>query len=379
MARNEVVVSAYPDCSFAVQLCDDASGNFDPPRIRGYVTREHLDRVDAIVPDIEFRAIRAGSFDPRPAGPDGWYEAARMQPHDVGQSDPYVEQIVLMLEPPLIADAWYLDRLGLSGADRATLEVAGVISRAGREFDFVFPTEEGDIRISVRSATGPTDLWNNDLLMTPAFAREQGFDLFDWRYVGIAPAELTTGQQSRLSNLCCEHDEAWRWDTSIRQLTPTNGVQLDLQYQYDTWQPSRALLDAIIVTVALLLVGLVIAIGLSLSAVESRDERDTLTVLGARPRALRRLAALKAAVLVAAGGLLAIPAGFIPTWLVIAVSRTSFDDGSPRTVFDQFAFPWPTALGLVVVLPLIVGVGAWATSAIAQRFRPVRVSTMAFD
>ncbi len=365
--RNEVIVSAYANCRYEVQACDDGTGTFDPPPLRGYVTPEHLDRVAAIVPGIELRPIRAGSFDPRPAGPNGYFTQTR------------VLLEVVTLDPPLIAEDWYLDRLNVSARDRETLEREGVLGSFEETVIVSFPAQDGDVKIEAPAAQGRSNQWPSVLIMTPEFARSRGFQSFDWRYLGIAPSDLSANQRDRLRALCCEYDESWRWDTTIPLPVPTNEVEIALEFRYESWQPSRALLDAIVVAVALLLVGLVIAIGLSLSAVESRDERDTLSVLGARPRSLRRLAAIKAAVLVVAGGLLAIPAGFVPTWLVFALSNRFDDAGQTETIFDQLAFPWTTALGLVVALPILVGLAAWTASAIAHRFRPVRVSTMAFD
>ncbi len=48
---------------------------------------------------------------------------------------------------------------------------------------------------------------------------------------------------------------------------------------------------------SLILVLAVVAIGLSLAAAESRDERDVLLAVGASPMTLRRVAATKAWVL----------------------------------------------------------------------------------
>ena len=97
---------------------------------------------------------------------------------------------------------------------------------------------------------------------------------------------------------------------------------------------------------------LVVAIGLSLAATESRDERDVLVAVGAKPRTLRGLAGTKAVVLTVGAAFLAIPTGFIPVAAVI----TAADGG------DRLAFPWLTALGLLVLVPALAGVAALCAS-----------------
>jgi hypothetical protein len=66
---------------------------------------------------------------------------------------------------------------------------------------------------------------------------------------------------------------------------------------------------------------------------------------------------------------LAVPAGFLPI-----VVYTQADEGDLPLIF-----PGRTALLLLVVVPTIVGAVALASSATAQRFRPVRVSTATFE
>lgn len=364
LPRNVVVVGAY-------LVCDLECGEFvhDPEPRGGYVTDEHLRRVAEVVPGIEFEAIRSGAFDPRPFDQ---------------QFREFVEvESAVIHDAPTIADAWLVDYLDLSADDRSALERDGVLGFAASDPEsttYVFATETRDVVVDATSSPNlDARRFGINVLMTAEFARSVEFELIEDRFLGVAPADLTGAQRRQLESLCCEYDESWAWDTSIALPGPSTEPQMMLDFRWDAWEPSRTAVDFAILAVTMLLVGLVIAIGLSLSAVESRDERDTLTVLGARPRSLRRLAGIKAAVLVLAGGLLAVPAGFLPTWLVFGLSRNSGDDGAVLTLFDQVTFPWTTALGLVVILPILVGVAAWASSAIGQWFRPVRVSTMAFD
>ncbi len=111
---------------------------------------------------------------------------------------------------------------------------------------------------------------------------------------------------------------------------------------------------------------------LALSAAETRDERDILVSLGARPSTMRAVSGWKAALLAVSGALVAIPTGFIPVAVVfLAVAKPG------ETA--QIAFPWSTTLQLVVVAPIIAGAVAYAGSTIAQTLRPTRMSTFATD
>ena len=134
-----------------------------------------------------------------------------------------------------------------------------------------------------------------------------------------------------------------------------------IDYQWVNWTPSTTLVQAAIVGATLLLVLLVVAIGLSLAAVESRDERNTLIAVGASPSTLRRRSATTATVLAATGGVLAVPTGLLPVWVVSRVND------------DTAAVPWLSIVAIVVVVPLLVGAVALVGSAIIQRVRPPQV------
>jgi len=126
----------------------------------------------------------------------------------------------------------------------------------------------------------------------------------------------------------------------------------------------------------------VVAIGLSLSAAESREERDVLVAVGARPSSMRRVAGAKAYLLVVAGAVLAVPTGFLPVALVIhTASRQELINASGSTIVttQPVVVPWMMIGLLVGAIPVIAGVLAWVGSAVAQRLRPTRMSTLAAD
>jgi hypothetical protein len=117
----------------------------------------------------------------------------------------------------------------------------------------------------------------------------------------------------------------------------------------------------------LLLMTLIITLGMALWAAEGRDERDTLVAIGASPAVLARIAGAKAWALAFVGMLASVPLGFGTLRLAVAAAR------QPAT------FPWVFVVVAIVGLPLVIGAGAWASSAIGQRARRVTASSTAVD
>ena len=101
--------------------------------------------------------------------------------------------------------------------------------------------------------------------------------------------------------------------------------------------------------VALLFTLLIVAVGLALSAAESRDEREVLVAVGARPSTLRRVAGQKAAMLALAGTTLSVPTGLIPVVMVLRSVRQT-----PGEL--PLDIPWLVIGMLVASVPLVAGV-----------------------
>ena len=139
-----------------------------------------------------------------------------------------------------------------------------------------------------------------------------------------------------------------------------------------TYTPSNRV-DPLLIEWALVenkfaLVLFVVAVNLALSASETRDERDVLTIVGAAPGAMRGANGYKAALLTVMGTLLAIPVGFLPVAVFVANSSKHL----------PLVFPWRVVTLLVVA--------RWSRGwsryrgGIALRLRPSPASpTMAFD
>ncbi|MEO8274131.1 MAG: FtsX-like permease family protein [Chloroflexota bacterium] len=106
----------------------------------------------------------------------------------------------------------------------------------------------------------------------------------------------------------------------------------------------------LLVALALLFAVSVTGVALALGEAESRPEQRSLLALGADPRLRRRIVAARAAVLAVLAGALAVPAGLLPAWSLLASLR------------QPFAVPVIEIAGAVVALPVIAVLGAWLLS-----------------
>lgn len=107
----------------------------------------------------------------------------------------------------------------------------------------------------------------------------------------------------------------------------------------------------IVILVASLLLALsVTGVAVALGEAESRPEQRSLLALGAPPQLRRRVAAARAACIAFLAGALAIPAGLLPVWGLLA-SRQA-----------PFVVPVPEVLAALVLLPLLATAGALVLS-----------------
>jgi hypothetical protein len=108
-----------------------------------------------------------------------------------------------------------------------------------------------------------------------------------------------------------------------------------------------------------LLVAMVVALGLALWAVEGRDERTTLQVLGAAPTVTAGVVAWKALLLAVIGGVLALPLGYGTPALL---ARASAGDG----LSTSMPFPWAVAAAVLVIIPIVIAAASGGLSLAAQ-------------
>ena len=281
-----------------------------------------------------------------------------------------------------VADDALIDGMGLSAADRAALDEVGAMALWGNfvSDDPNVPTEQpvstgrlftgdGEIGFDVIGVEDPFESRNgvSGYVMTEQQATELGIDVIPTGIRFTADDDITGTQRSALDEIRFGEDgfnDAWIvGDETAEYPNVDNSGSFWIDYQYVNSNPSETLVQAAIVAATLLLVLLVVAIGLSLAAVESRDERNTLIAVGASPSTLRRRSATTAVVLAATGGVLAIPTGLLPVWVVTLAASGD----------DSATIPWLSIVAIVVVVPLLVGAMALVGSAIIQRVRPPKV------
>lgn len=153
-----------------------------------------------------------------------------------------------------------------------------------------------------------------------------------------------------------------------------DGSTLWVSYTYGSGEPdviTRDPIEEILTGVSIVLALIVLAIGLALAGADAKDERTTLTIIGARPSMLARATADRAWILAVLGFALAIPVGFIP---VAAVVRVASDDTS-RAV----GFPTRVALVLVVATPVVVWLLTRIVSGVNARVRHTTMTNASFE
>jgi len=274
--------------------------------------------------------------------------------------------------PPIatVTDPEVMRMLGLSARDRAALEKYGVIT--------VIPVFDHNNHLA---STVQVQLGSPPQVMTAAVARDSG------RAMGDGEGFYITEAKARALGLPIENA-----GVIVRNPTPfTDSQKASLLVQQALFQNDPATQSAfiawegassgsvspqtareIILGIVIFLTLCVLAMALALSAAETRDERDILVSLGAKPSTMRAVSGWKSVALAVSGALLAIPTGFIPVWVVFHAVRRGNE-------ITHVAFPWLTVLQLVVAAPIIAGIVAYIGSAIAQAVKPTKMSTFALD
>lgn len=275
----------------------------------------------------------------------------------------------------LVVDGPLADVIGLSSDDRSALASGAVL--AGWEGSSSWPTgsatvetSSGSVTFDVQELSGRPAVWaySQMPMISPDRAAQLGLSTASAEVLFVATQPFASDQRLALQSTADTYgglgaSAVFLPDEEVQR----SGFAVNVGNRVSRYMP-KAFVDGLIVGGALLFVLAVVAVGLALSAAESRDERDVLLAVGAPPRAMRRVSAQKAVLLAALGGVLAVPTGFLPVAVVIA----QISDDSVR-------FPWLVALGCVAIVPFLVGAATFVGSAAAQRVRPVRMSTLATD
>ncbi len=274
-----------------------------------------------------------------------------------------------------VADAGVVQFTKLSSRDAATLQRSGALlldgpqNRDGQPLAAAQPTTIGgdghtvtvDAPVARDGSTGVGGV--GFLLVTPAKARALGLAIEASGEIVQNDRPFTSSQRTSLEVLDQTLSAETGAGTSTTSMTwsgPDNSRFTESEF------------NAIVIAITVVIALIVLAVSLGLSSAETRDERDVLVSLGARPRAMRALAAWKAALLAAAGALIAVPTGFVP----IAVVSLAIVRPGERT---NLTFPWSSAVILCAVAPIVAAAVAYVGSGVAQKVRPTKMSSFATD
>lgn len=295
----------------------------------------------------------------------------------------------------VVADPGVLDAIGLSDRDEAALRSTGALVVDTSLFSLAVPVDdpspaetavpEGPVDVAVDGAPEIEAAVRRDLpatrggdttpvLVTEERARRAGLQVVEAGElvrIGRPIGELDQGALEDLSAGSNATSSFLAAGEAVED-PASSPVRLDTFVSWDWIDTDPDLgpaeVQALIVLVALALTLVVVAVGLGLSAVESRDDRDVLIAVGAKPVTLRRMAGVRAVLLTATGTVLAVPVGLLPAVVVLQAASDA-----------PLRLPWLAVGTLVLVVPAMAGVAAWATSAVIQRVRPPHASSLAVD
>jgi hypothetical protein len=371
---DNVVAVWSTDCTGLTNM-EQSSGDqiVQTPCTITKTSNEVQSAIDEIMEGAHRSALRWAVFDPAPYNPDMEGNYAPGETFEI--RDPGAV---------MIADKPVLDSIGLSSRDHQTFDKIGAVwvvnpnlfdaptfSYLG--FGSYFDATQRTLRITLVATTGKHELLahvvrdlpahaapGTTLLITEAKARELGLAIAEFGTIYVSDYKLAEWQQVEV-----------RFVSSYDPVQPQLGY-VSIEMASSAPGVSRATVETMISTGVLLVTLLIVAIGLSLMAAESKDERDVLVAMGASPRALGSLAALRAWLLTMCAVLLAIPIGLIPVSIVFNAV------GADNPTYEGVVLPWRT-IGLLMCVPFVAYAATRLVTATTHRARPVTMSNFAFD
>lgn len=282
-----------------------------------------------------------------------------------------------------IADEMMLESLGLSSRDRSDLDRVGFVwiadpaefedpARDRTVFNGKFDEKTRTIGVSLMTTSGKIDASAHvlrdrprhsammALFVTEKKARSLGLAIENHGAIFVQDEDLREWQRVELQFLgALQNTDASAGTVSAAITIPSSNSTMD-----------EGIVEALISGGVLLATLFIVTVGLALMAAEGKEERDVLVAIGASPRSMASLAALRAWLLTMCAMLLAVPVGLIPVSLILNAGRT----GTAGSV----EVPWRTIV-LLFCVPFLAYAVTRVVTAITQRAKPVTMSTFAFD
>lgn len=330
-----------------------------------------LDDLRGALPGASERVVRTTTLRPDPAQPFAT-QMWTVGPSISTAADPRLDDgrpsfdgIGMSFDRAVVADDQVLSAIDAPDSVRAALDDTGLVVLTPIGNLSVSVTVPGRAEpVPARAVHVQHDLgYLSGVLISERMVERLGLEVAPTALLFESSAPLTAAQRDDLEDIRYTNDGAG-----------AASVALNLVWHFPRRGPTELQVELLLSGVALVFSLFVVGVSLALAAAESKDERDVLTIAGAPPVALARSAGARAWLMAVIGGAMAIPVGFLP---VVVFSSTSADS----FLGERFplVFPTRTALLLVLAVPAIVAAASVATSAAAQRLRPVRVSTATFE
>jgi putative ABC transport system permease protein len=272
-----------------------------------------------------------------------------------------------------VADLALLDELGVPDDMRRAIADGEAVAIAPLPFDAtVVEADSSDGRTTIPLAgIAESPLASFALpaiLISEETAVELGYQTVPGPLLLSSDDPITRSQVKELDTL--QSDLWWEQDSMLQ---PPAGRDSIARTETSISVPdsrviSEAMIRAGILAGAFLLMLSVVGVGLALAGKDSEDERQVLAAIGAAPRLLRRVGALRAVLLVTTAVVLAIPAGMLPAAAIIEASAES----------DPIVPDWTTIAFLVVLVPLATGLVVWVAGRLRDAVKPTRPAVFDF-
>jgi hypothetical protein len=263
----------------------------------------------------------------------------------------------------VVADQPALTTLGVSAAFLPVLQQLGtaqlirggpVVDSGGSTWSFVAPNESKGLVVP------------SVALITPDAVAALGHTDAGRLMVGATSHELSSHERDQLGFVSLLGRDPLYAGTPLedRDLAQLDSLVWETPYHAPL---GRTAVRWMLIGALLLLVTLVVALGLALWSAEGKVERDQMVAVGASPRVLAHVAGVRAWLLASTGGVIAVPVGMVTLWVVLSAKHT------------HAPFPWLTAAMVAVGLPAVIAGGAYMSSLVSQRLRPVSGASISLD